>query len=139
MGNREMEVKRIPYESTWNIRHEVMWPGQVIDYVKLPNDKNGSHFGLFVNDKLVSIVSAFISGEEAQFRKFATVKEEQGKGYGSKLLTYLMKELTTDRIERIWCNARVDKTGFYERFGMKKTDRSFSKGGIDYIIMERIA
>ena len=114
-----------------------MWPDKTIDYVKLPNDKNGLHYGLFVNDKMTAIVSAFITKKEAQFRKFATLNNEQGKGHGTKLLSYLFLELTNIGITKIWCNARADKTSFYERFGMEQTKKRFDKGGISYVIMEK--
>lgn len=130
-------IKLIPYAMTWGIRHRVMWPTKSMDYVKLPNDKDGLHYGLFVADQLVSIISVFISEEEAQFRKFATLQEVQGKGYGSQLLTYVLKELAKKQVKRVWCNARTDKTGFYERFGLVKTDQQFSRGTIHYIIMEK--
>ncbi len=131
-----MEIRSIAYESTWPIRHQVMWPDRSIEYVKLPNDQAGQHFGLFINEKMVSIVSVFIVGKEAQFRKFATLVAEQGKGYGSKLLSHVIEELMGRKLEKIWCNARCNKTSFYEQFGLESTDKSFSKGGIDYIIME---
>lgn len=114
-----------------------MWPDRTIDYVKIPDDKDGIHFGLFVSSKLISIISVFIEEDQAQFRKFATVNEEQGKGYGTKLLSHLMNELEKHQLTKIWCNARKEKAFFYERFGMKKTDATFSKGGLDYVIMEK--
>ena len=40
----------------------------------LQDDEDGLHFGLFNKEKLVSVVSLFIDGEEAQFRKFATLQ-----------------------------------------------------------------
>lgn len=114
-----------------------MWPDKSLDHVKLPNDKHGIHYGLFSDDKMTSIVSAFITDNEAQFRKFATLNDEQGKGYGSKLLNHLFHELAKLEITKIWCNARTDKTRFYERFGMIETKRRFDKGGISYVIMEK--
>ncbi|MEO9966582.1 MAG: GNAT family N-acetyltransferase [Reichenbachiella sp.] len=132
------EVKTIPFQSTWDIRHSVMWPNKKVDYVKLPDDEQGQHFGLFVGEELVSIVSTFITSNEAQFRKFATLNEFQGKGHGTTLLTYLMTELELQNLKRIWCNARVDKTNFYKRFGLTTTQNTFSKGGVDYVVMEKI-
>ena len=41
-------------------------------------------------------------------------------------------------IQSIWCNARSDKTTFYKKFGMLETDKTFNKGGIDYVIMEKL-
>ncbi|MFY0599927.1 MAG: GNAT family N-acetyltransferase [Cyclobacteriaceae bacterium] len=130
-------IKEIAYQLTWEIRQKVMWPDRPIEYVKLDEDKLGKHFGLYVGDELTSIVSLFLKDGEAQFRKFATLESQQGKGHGTRLLQYLMSELQSMNVKLIWCNARKDKTTFYERFGMAKTDKRFAKGGIDYVIMER--
>ncbi len=114
-----------------------MWPNKSIDYIKLTDDQQGQHLGLFIEEQLVSIVSAFIRSNEAQFRKFATLDEHQGKGYGTILLRHLITKLEHQNLKRIWCNARIDKTNFYERFGLIVTKTTFTKGGIDYMIMEK--
>ena len=132
-----MEIKKIPYESTWPIRHQVMWPDMPYDFVKLPEDEQGLHYGLFVADELVAIVSAFVTEREAQFRKFATLESQQGKGYGTTLLRYLFEELSQQGITKIWCNARTEKSAFYERFEMSKTEKTYVKGGVDFVIMEK--
>ncbi|WP_236959016.1 GNAT family N-acetyltransferase [Joostella atrarenae] len=133
-----MKIKKIKAEQTWEIRHKVMWPNKPLAYVKISNDLEGLHYGLFIADKLVSVVSLFIKGEVAQFRKFATCIDEQGKGYGSFLLNNLLKERIPSDVKRIWCNARVDKITFYQKFGFVATQETFTKGGIDYVIMEKL-
>lgn len=133
-----MKIEQIAPHQTWSIRHEVMWPEQELDYVKLPEDDEGVHFGLYVDGKLVSVVSAFENEKEAQFRKFATLEAYQGNGYGTELLTYVFDWLRNQGITRIWCNARKNKTVFYEKFGMVQTDKIFQKGGKDYVVMERV-
>lgn len=132
-----MDVKLITKEQVWELRHQVMWPTEEFDYIKLPDDDEGLHYGLFDGDELVSGVSLFIQGREAQFRKFATLTERQNCGYGSKLLTYVLKEAKRRGVKQIYCNARVNKVPFYERFGLSKTDVVFNKGGKDYVVMER--
>lgn len=114
-----------------------MWPDRDLDYVKLEKDSEGIHLGLFINEQLVSIISLFIDGEKAQFRKFATREEEQGKGYGSQLLIHLLKEAEKYPIAYIFCNARIERTAYYEKFGLKKTEQNFEKGGRKYVIMEK--
>lgn len=131
------QIKRISPEQTWDLRHSVMWPDRPIDYVKLDEDKNGLHFGLEVEGKLMSIISVFVEEGRAQFRKFATDTAQQGKGFGSHLLAHVLELLEQKEIVSIWCNARVEKTAFYEKFGLVKTDKTFQKGGIDYVIMEK--
>ncbi|WP_240472480.1 GNAT family N-acetyltransferase [Tenacibaculum ovolyticum] len=138
MKNTAIEIKQITATETLEIRHKVMWPNKPLAYVELANDKNGKHFGLFVNEEITSIVSLFTENNEAQFRKFATLIEYQGFGYGTILLNKVINLIEEEKIARLWCNARVEKAKFYERFGLKLTDKKFNKDGIDYVIMERI-
>lgn len=130
-------IKEIAHYETWDIRHQVMWPDKNIDYIKLKNDEHGLHYGLFINHNLVSVVSLFFQGKRVQFRKFATVNKQQGKGYGTELLKAMFNKLSILNIEIIWCNARKDKVSFYTNFGMEETNIQFTKGGIDYIVMEK--
>ncbi len=133
-----MKIKQIQAHETYNLRHKVMWPNKSFDFIKLENDDDGLHFGLFKKHKIISVISLFINDNSAQFRKFATENSEQGKGYGSILLDYIMTNISDkNNIDKIWCNARVDKAIFYEKFGMIKTDNRFVKADINYIIMEK--
>ncbi|MBD8488847.1 GNAT family N-acetyltransferase [Echinicola sp. CAU 1574] len=133
----KIEILHITPEETWDLRNRVMWPDKPVDYVKLEEDQNGLHFGLEVEGSLVSIISVFINSGKAQFRKFATDATQQGMGYGSQLLQFVIEDLIDRGVTSIWCNAREEKTGFYEKFGLRKTDKTFVKGGIDYVIMEK--
>jgi len=115
-----------------------MWPNKPIEYVKLPNDENARHFCLFVNGEITSIISLFEDNNEVQFRKFATLEKFQGLGYGSILLKKIIDLIKKEGVRKLWCNARVEKSKFYERFNLKTTDKKFVKGGIEYVIMEKI-
>ncbi|WP_422358604.1 GNAT family N-acetyltransferase [Reichenbachiella sp.] len=133
----QSKIIEITPEETLPIRHQVMWPNQPLDYVILPNDNQAKHYGLFIDNRLISVISLFIENREAQFRKFATLNEHQGKGYGSMLLKHIMQIAIQQNLSKIWCNARVDKSGYYKKFGLKLTNETFNKGGIDYVIMEK--
>ncbi|WP_332306428.1 GNAT family N-acetyltransferase [Bacillus timonensis] len=130
-------IKRIDKEKAWEVRHKVMWPDKDYDYIKLEDDDVGLHFGLYKEDMLTSIISLFIKNDEAQFRKFATFQQQQGRGYGSALLDFVIKEAKNHELKRIWCNARKNKVDFYKKFGLQETKQSFSKGGKSYVIMEK--
>jgi GNAT superfamily N-acetyltransferase len=131
-----MVIKEIKPSDTWQIRHQVMWPDLPFEFVQLAEDDLGLHFGFFINEKLVSIVSCFISNDEMQFRKLATLEEYQGKGVASALLSFIFELAKEKGIKKIWCNARSNKTSFYEKFKMKTTDQKFVKSGQEFIIME---
>lgn len=130
-------IKEITSEETLAIRHKVMWPNKSKDYVRIPNDSTGSHYGLFLNDKLISVISLFINDNSAQFRKFATLTDYQGNGFGSVLLRKVIEIVKHDKVPKLWCNARIDKSEFYTKFGLKYTDIQFQRSGIDYVIMEK--
>ncbi|WP_017811595.1 GNAT family N-acetyltransferase [Paenibacillus shenyangensis] len=133
-----MPIQQITKEQAWQLRHEVMWPDRELDYVQLKNDDQGAHYGLFVDRQLVSVLSLFIDNNEAQFRKFATLAHQQGQGYGSQLLAYVIQQAEQAGVRRIYCNARTEKTGFYSKFGLLPTGDSFVRGGKSYVIMERV-
>lgn len=138
LSAKKLEVKQITAAETLQIRHTVMWPTKPISYVKLQNDKNGIHFGLFVNNQLTSIISLFEEDKVFQFRKFATLKEYQGLGYGSILLEKIIAIIKNENATKLWCNAREEKIKFYKKFGLKPTNKKFKKGEINYIIMEQL-
>jgi GNAT superfamily N-acetyltransferase len=131
-----MIIKSIKPSDTWQIRHEVMWPDQPLAFVQLDEDESGLHFGVYTEEKLVSIVSCFISENEMQFRKIATLQEFQGRGIASELLEYIFELARKKDLRRIWCNARSNKKSFYEKLGMKDTFLTFSKAGQEFTIME---
>ncbi|CAM3975178.1 MULTISPECIES: GNAT family N-acetyltransferase [Flavobacterium] len=131
------KIKQITSNETIAIRHKVMWPNMSLEYVKLPNDESARHFGLFVNGEIISIISLFKEKNEIQFRKFATLIEFQGLGYGTILLKNIIDLIKKEGITKLWCNARIEKSKFYEKFNLKLASEKFKKDGIDYVVMEQ--
>ncbi|MGB6127167.1 MAG: GNAT family N-acetyltransferase [Psychrilyobacter sp.] len=130
-----MTIKEVPIEKILTIRREVMWPDKDINFVKVKGDDKAIHLGVYKNDKVVSIISLYITKNSLQFRKFATLKNEQKKGYGTLLLKEVFKLSAKKNINYIWCNARKNKTSFYEKFEMISTGKEFFKSEKSYIIM----
>ena len=132
------KIKNIQASETWDLRHRVMAPNRPFDSIKLPKDEEGLHFGLFEEEKLISVISLFIENDTAQFRKFATEISEQNKGYGSILLAHIIEESNKNNIKNLWCNARITALGFYEKFGFKAISETWMGNEIEYVKMERI-
>ena len=130
-----MDIREISAEETWELRQSVMWPDKNIDYVKLKEDRTGKHYGLFLGDMLVSVISIFEKNKEVQFRKFATLIELQGRGCGTLLLNYVLEQVVKWGVEKIWCNARKSKANFYEGFGFYAIEDAETKDGIEYVKM----
>lgn len=133
------KIKKISAEETWQLRHEVLWPEEPFDFVKLPEDSMGNHFGLFLEDELISVVSLFQTEKGiAQFRKFATQSKHQSKGYGTKLLLHLIQFVQVKGFHMLWCNARVDKAYFYKKFGMLETSKTCVKRNLKFVILRKV-
>jgi GNAT superfamily N-acetyltransferase len=131
-----IKIEQVPAHIVWPIRHQVMYPNEEFDTIKLADDERGIHFALFAGNTLVSVISLFRKGHELQFRKFATIEEHQGKGYGSKLLEYMIHYAKEQNMHRIWCNSRRTATSFYRKFGFREIGKPFHKNAIEYVIME---
>ncbi|WP_108821870.1 GNAT family N-acetyltransferase [Dysgonomonas sp. Marseille-P4361] len=132
-----MIIAEVPYTEVLELRQQVMYPDKDIEFVKLPDDTEGLHIGVYEQGVLISVMSLFMNKREIQFRKLATLTDMQKKGYASALMRWLINYANDIKAERIWCNARVNASDFYKRFGYQDTDVCFSKNGYDYIIMER--
>lgn len=115
-----------------------MWPDHPFDFVKIPNDSEGVHFGLFVESQLIAVVSLFVTAQGVQFRKLATETDYQGLGFGSAIMRHVIDWAKSQGHLRLWCNARAGKTSFYENFGMTKTDVTYEKGGLSFVVMELV-
>lgn len=133
-----ISIREIKAPETWPVRQRVMWPDKHIEFVKIDNDEEGIHFGLFENDTLISVISLFVKGDEARFRKFATEKDFQGKGHGARLLNFLIDEARRRRIKTLNCDARLTAAPFYKKFGMKESSEVFTydERGMEYIKMQ---
>ncbi|MBU2997317.1 GNAT family N-acetyltransferase [Cellulophaga baltica] len=131
-----IEIITTTAEKIYPIRHTVMYPDLPFDYIKLPKDNQGTHFAVVKNEKIVSIVSVFIENNVAQFRKLATLESEQKQGYGTYLLKHIIKYAKNKGCEKLWCNARLNKAGYYKKFGMYETNKTYTKSGIDFIVLE---
>ena len=132
-----MEIKPAAIAEVWAMRQAVMYPGEPIEMVKLPDDDSGVHTGVYEGDELLSVISFFEKNNELQFRKFATRTDKQGQGYGSRLLQYVMDEAVRRQVVAIWCNARTNAIPFYQRFGMQPEGESWEKWGHTFIIMKK--
>lgn len=131
-------IRSITSEQTYPLRHQVLWPDKPLEFVKVPEDESGFHFGYFVDGEPVSVISLFINEQKvARFRKFATHPDFQRKGIGRQLLQHVFEKAIKSEATQIWCDARLDAKLFYERFGMKQEGEGFYKGEIPYVKMIR--
>ena len=133
----DITIRAIAAADTYELRHQVLWPGEPVSYIKLGNDAAGLHFGAFRNGKLVSVISLFIDDSVSRFRKFATRPDCQGQGIGSQLLRHVINEARRQGARRLWCDARAVNEAFYRAFEFEPEGNRFYRGTEPYILMAR--
>ena len=121
-----IEIKKITAFETIIVRHPVLRPGRPIKSCHFDGDDlpTTSHFGLFLENQLASVISAFkvqnklfLQENQYQIRGMAVVEEFQKKGFGEALLKYCENEIKIAKGKLIWFNARERALGFYEKSG----------------------
>lgn len=130
-------IRSITPEQTYPLRHAVLWPDKPFEYVKLENDADGYHFGAFLDDELVAVISLFVNGNDSRFRKFDAHPNHQRQGMGTRLMEHIMAEARRLGATILWCDARLDAADFYRRFGMEAVSEVFYKGPIPYARFSR--
>ena len=132
-----MTIREVPLETVWRLRQEVLYPDRDIERLKLAEDAEGKHWGVYLGGEPVSVISFFQADGICRFRKFATRKEHQGKGYGSMLLRHVMDQAEAGGARSIWCNARTTASALYKRFGMEAVGSPWKDSGHMYVRMEK--
>lgn len=126
-------IKQIQAQEAYTVRHPVLREGKPIESCSFPNDDliSTQHFGLFVNKKIVGVVSLFqnknatFSAENQwQIRGMAVLPHFQKKGFGRKLISHCEENIDSKNAV-IWFNARENAVPFYEKLGYKKIDKAF--------------
>lgn len=144
-----MEIKKISSVETYPVRHEVLRKGKPIEtcQFKGDDDENTTHFGLFLEDKLVGIISIFKENnnlfpesKQFQIRGMAVLEEFQGKGFGAELVKEAENHSINLNTDLIWFNAREKAVPFYEKLNYKITGDPFliPDVGIHFVMYKKI-
>jgi N-acetylglutamate synthase-like GNAT family acetyltransferase len=128
-------IREIGLELVLPIRREVMWPDESIDFIRIVGDEKAVHFGYFVDHEIVGVVSVFKHNNSFQFRKLAVMMAYQGKGVGTKLVEYVKIYCESLGGENLWCNARLEKIGYYEKMKFIPSGEIFNRKKRSYRIM----
>ncbi len=124
----DYNLKLIPPEMTWPLRHRILRPHQTIQDCIFPQDArlDTFHVGAVTRDGLVLGIATFheevfpdIKSElPYRLRGMATDLEYHGQGIGRRVLEFGMKELKARGCDLLWCNAREIAFPFYENLGL---------------------
>ena len=124
---KHLTIKRVAPEATVGVREAVLWPGRP-DMCRLAEDAQGLHLAATLgDDQVIGVVSLFVDGAEARFRKFAVLEAHRGAGVGSRLLQAAEAEAASAGAAHIECDARADKAAYYEKRGYAAAGPPFAK------------
>lgn len=126
------DIQLINSHDTYEIRHKILWPNELIEHVKIKEDDLAIHLGAFVNKNHVGVVSLFSDAKNFQFRKLAVLEEFRGHGIGATLILECIQIASKNDAKKIWCDARQDAVNFYQKLGFKIDSKVFMKSGILY-------
>lgn len=132
---RAVKIKEISSEETLGIRQRVLWPNKPRRFCVVDGDDVATHYGIFIDNRLVGLASNYDDSGSVRLRKFAVESEFQGLGLGTALLTHIIEKAGHSGSSKFWCDARESALGFYSRFGLHPEGERFYKSGEPYFRM----
>ena len=131
-----IDIREIDIKLALTLRQEVLWPEKTLEFCHVQGDDNAKHFGVFVNKKLVNVASVYDQKDCIRLRKFATKKDHQGSGYGTKMILWILKQYGMQKkFEYLWCDARIEAVDFYKKINFISEGEVFVKSNKFYIKM----
>lgn len=131
-----MIIREASLDEVWQLRHEVMWPDQELSFVQLKDDANGRHFGLYVNDTLVSVISLFPEGHGRNSASLLRSGRSKARAMAAACWpTRWKRPGAWRRCHMVQCQS--SKVSFYQKFGLEPTLQTFQKAGVNYVILEK--
>ena len=115
-----------------HFRQAMLWPDKPLSHVMLPDDDTALHICGRMNRQIISVGSFFVSGDTAQLRKLAVDPEFRGRQLGADLVMFGAREVAKQGVKVLWCDARVESVGFYERLGFRVDSAEYEKSGARY-------
>jgi GNAT superfamily N-acetyltransferase len=129
-----MEIRQIEAKDTYNIRQQILRPnGDISDCHFDGDDKDVTfHLGAFIDENLCSVASFYLDThpdikDEYQFRLrgMATLEEFQSQGLSRALLQTAFPIIKKNHVNTLWCNARENAIGFYNKVGFETISAQF--------------
>ncbi|WP_036842800.1 GNAT family N-acetyltransferase [Pontibacillus marinus] len=129
-----LEIKRIPPEDTYPLRHQILRPNQTIEACKYPADheQDALHLGAYMSGELISIASFYkekhtdIKGEHHyRLRGMATHPEFRLQKAGTYLIHKAESILREKQADALWCNARTTVSDYYKKLGFYEVGNVF--------------
>ena len=132
----------ITAEDCYALRSTILRPNQPKENwtFDTDHDPNAVHMGIKHGEKLVAVASLLPESHQEsdmypwRLRGMAVIPKLQGQHLGNQLLSALLVHAQQSD-GGIWCTARLNVAGFYERNGFKREGDIFTMNNMDHIRM----
>jgi GNAT superfamily N-acetyltransferase len=136
LGGRDVLLRPASLAEVVALRHAVLRPGLPAESAVFDGDEAPAtrHYGAFADGGVVGCLSFMRNdrgGPAHQLRGMATADAARGMGIGRALLEFADEALVAATgVRGLWCNARVESIGFYERVGWDVVSEVFDVPGV---------
>jgi predicted GNAT family N-acyltransferase len=126
------------YEAERELRNKVLnRPFGLPDFAWEKFDNEAIHFILKEDNQIHACLLLVPKKEEknssikkAQFIQMAVTPDQQGKGFGQKLIKEAIEYCKVNGIDLLYCHARANAVSFYEKLDFETYDEPFEEVGI---------
>jgi len=126
-------------------RHQLFYQEHNIPLASIFDSQEEQYLHLAIIESSTKRVLAYgqlsqNSCSEFQISQMVVEPEYQGYGFGTCILQVLVKAAIRRGASLVMLNARVTKTGFYQKFGFQAVGEIFasSKTGVPHIRMQKV-
>ena len=97
-------------------------------------EKESQHYLLKIDGKPIATARWRFIGDKIKCERFAMLSEYRNKGFGSELLSELIKDVK-GKSDRVYLHAQLKAIPFYKRFGFIKVWDQFTECEIEHYMM----
>lgn len=121
-------------EQTINIRKKVFIKEQNVPFdIEIDGlDKESKHFIAYLNDEPIGCARIRTNKKYAKLERIAIVKEQRGKGFGTKLTNFLIDYCKKQNFDEIILHSQKYVIDFYKKFGFKTRGKTFLEADIEH-------
>ena len=98
-------------------------------------DDSSKHVIVFYKSRPIGCARVRLLGHKAKLERIAILSKYQGRGFGKKLMGYLISYCKRRRITKLVLHSQVYVKGFYAECGFKPHGKKFMDAGIPHIGM----
>ncbi len=136
----EISLSNPHYQQERELRNRVLLrPIGLPDYSWEKRDEQAWHFVALEENKVLACMLLYPIPDQnntAQLMQMAVESELQRKGLGKQLLDFALNDARSKGIEKVFCHARENALGFYEKLNFNILGEPFEEVGIRHFKME---